>query len=512
MALCTATSDQEYPTIVSDGAGGAIVAWKDWRSDYGDIYAQRISSDGTVQWTANGVALGTITNEQQSTTIVADGAGGAIVTWQDYRNGNYDIYAQRISAGGAVQWTIDGVALCTATSDQEYPTIVSDGTGGAIVTWWDARNGADNSDIYAQRISASGTPQWTANGVPLCTAANEQYPPTIVADGAGGAIVTWQDERSGTKWDIYAQRVLAAGFLGMPEQPHITSISDVPNDQGGHVRVTWKASSLDCDSLWGISFYRVYQRSADHWDVIAAVGAEAAASYSLLVHTDADSTPGQALPWIVLRIEALAPDDAVYNSAPDSAYSVDNLAPSAPTLFTGEYARDTATLHWGVNPAADLAEYRLYRGSSADFEPGPGNLVVAQHDTGYADVAGAPYYYKLCAVGVHENASGFTMLLPSGTAGVLDGASLTFALEGVRPNPSHGELLNVVFVLPTAAPARLELLDVGGRRVSEREVGALGAGRHTLDLGAGQNLAPGLYLVRLMQGANVRVTRVAALQ
>ena len=85
------------------------------------------------------------------------------------------------------------------------------------------------------------------------------------------------------------------------------------------------------------------------------------------------------------------------------------------------------------------------------------------------------------------------------------------ALEGARPNPLRGDGLSVTFALPTAAPARLELLDVSGRRVVEREVGSFGAGRHTLDLGEGTHLLPGLYLVRLTQGANTRTARVTVL-
>ena len=92
------------------------------------------------------------------------------------------------------------VPLCTAANQQYSSTIVSDGAGGAIVTWYDIRSG--NYDIYAQRVNAAGVPQWTANGVALCTAANNQYSPTIVSDGAGGAIVTWYDYRSGTYADI----------------------------------------------------------------------------------------------------------------------------------------------------------------------------------------------------------------------------------------------------------------------------------------------------------------------
>ena len=34
-------------------------------------------------------------------------------------------------------WVQDGVALCTATGDQGYLQITSDGAGGAIVTWKD---------------------------------------------------------------------------------------------------------------------------------------------------------------------------------------------------------------------------------------------------------------------------------------------------------------------------------------------------------------------------------------
>jgi Secretion system C-terminal sorting domain len=209
VALCTAANSQYTPTIVSDGAGGAIVTWSDYRSGTSDIYAQQVNASGVPQWTADGVAL-TAASDQYTPTIVSDGAGGAIITWLDDRNGlDIDIYTQRVDASGVPQWTADGVALCAAASDQHDPTIVSDDAGGAIVTWYDDRSGA--SDIYAQRVDASGAPQWTADGVALCSAANTRSSPTIVSDGAAGAIVTWYDYRSGTNSDIYARRVNASG-------------------------------------------------------------------------------------------------------------------------------------------------------------------------------------------------------------------------------------------------------------------------------------------------------------
>ncbi len=211
VAICTATNNQEAPTIVSDGSGGAIVTWQDARSGIDlNIDAQRIDASGAVLWTANGVAICTATGDQVSPNLVSDGSGGAIITWQDNRNGNDDVYAQRVNASGAVQWTANGVAICTATGNQYSPTIVSDGSGGAIITWTDYRG---DGDIYAQQVDASGNPQWTGNGVVICTATGFQEAPTIVSDGLGGAIITWQDYRNSTDFDIYAQRVNTSGVV-----------------------------------------------------------------------------------------------------------------------------------------------------------------------------------------------------------------------------------------------------------------------------------------------------------
>ena len=115
-------------------------------------------------WVPGGAPVCTATGEQSTCTITTDDFGGAIVAWQDLRNGNVDIFVQRINAAGVPQWTANGVALCTAAHDQTGPKITPDGAGGAIVVWSDYRSNTNN-DIYAQRIDATGAVQWTANGV-----------------------------------------------------------------------------------------------------------------------------------------------------------------------------------------------------------------------------------------------------------------------------------------------------------------------------------------------------------
>jgi hypothetical protein len=206
IALCSAANDQLTPVIATDLAGGAIVAWDDYRDGAtADIYVQRVDDTGTPLWTGNGVALCTAADDQISAAIVYDNAGGAIVAWQDRRSGTtYDIYVQRINASGAPQWTPGGVAVCTAANNQTAPKIALSGVGGAIITWEDARNGS-SFNIYAQRLSDSGAPLWTADGVVLCTIGSIQ--PAIVQDGTGGAVVTFYRSPA----DIYVQRISTSG-------------------------------------------------------------------------------------------------------------------------------------------------------------------------------------------------------------------------------------------------------------------------------------------------------------
>jgi len=213
IAICTQDSNYN-PIVVSDGLGGAIISWQSYRgSATADIYAQRVNSTGTVQWALNGVPICAVVFDQNTISMIIDGTGGAILTWQDYRsnNGFADVYAQRVNNLGAMLWVANGVSVCNQAAEQNGPSVVNDGAGGAFVTWSDNRAG--NYDIYTQRISAGGAPQWTTNGVATCTMATDQRKPDLCSDGAAGVIVTWYDFRSTTDYNIYAQRVGPAGGI-----------------------------------------------------------------------------------------------------------------------------------------------------------------------------------------------------------------------------------------------------------------------------------------------------------
>ena len=543
LAICTQPNNQTNPTLVSDGAGGAIIAWSDLRSGTSsDIYAQHVELYGLVDstWPADGRALCTFAGNQYVGASVSDGAGGIIVIWTDYRSGTADIFAGHIPATGIVDpaWPANGLSLCSATGLQTNPQAAPDGAGGALVTWNDQRSGA-GYDIYVNHAPASGAtdPAYPTDGLAVSTAANNQIFPMICSDGAGGAIVTWQDQRTGYS-DIYAQRAARFGYLGTPEA-EIVSVMDVPNDQGGKVKVSFNASYLDLNNDPNLYDYEVWRSvpgsqamaalkagarrlssfaerpSGDpraylvgpdaaqaYWELISYVyPSHYVSGYAYVAPTTGDST-GAYNPKTAFMIVGRNSYGSMYwLSQPASGYSVDNIPPLPPAPFTGQYNAGIATLHWNPNVEPDLAGYRLYRGTTSGFTPGPGNLVVAKADTGYADPAASTYWYKLSAIDIHGNESGYTTLLPAGALDAPEGAlPRELALERPAPNPSPGAV-TLHYALPREARMSLSIYDAAGRRVRELIAGMRPAGSATVtwDLRdeSGHMAGAGLYFARL---------------
>jgi hypothetical protein len=204
--ILAATVNNNPASVVRDGSTGVIVFWAG-----GGVFTQRIDATGNRLWNPpnGGVLLSTV---GLMTRAVSDPVGGATVTWQDFRSGtNFNIYEQNVNSLGAAKYMSNGVEVCFETDDQVAPQIVSDGGSGVIITWYDARSGATGLDIYTQRMDTDGNQVWTDNGEPLCTATGDQEFPTIATDGASGAFVVWQDRRDGNA-DIYATRVNGSGI------------------------------------------------------------------------------------------------------------------------------------------------------------------------------------------------------------------------------------------------------------------------------------------------------------
>jgi hypothetical protein len=202
--------------MAPDGAGGAYIGWMhgyDFNFSDADIYAVRILPDGSVApgWAAGGNPVAVATNAQIITSVVADSAGGVMLAWYDTRS--YPVVramVARLQRNGTVApgWQPNGNVASDIPGYQYSPYLAPDGQGGAYVAFSDA--GAEKG--YVQHLSAGGSlaPGWPSAGIPLVNLDASQRYLAITPDGLGGAIVAWEDFRSGIQDQIYAQRFFLA--------------------------------------------------------------------------------------------------------------------------------------------------------------------------------------------------------------------------------------------------------------------------------------------------------------
>ena len=521
------------PQVVADGSGGFWAVWlvNDVHSSFdleGEHYGSNLQA-------APGTSLGggsNLTSQglwSPDYRVAPDGTGAFLYSCTVVINFN-----EASLLGHAPPFTYGTYGWPFNVGSGSLPSITSDGSGGAIGAFF-------GNTLLARRITQNGgsVPHWGTNNVTVTAQTNvNNGAPWSVPDPNHGAILGWTQSAFPNPNQVYAQRIDRFGVLGNAE-PTIASVADAPADQGGHVRLVWNASYLDADPLYDIGSYYIWRStpaasanaavrlgakwieqgeslpssptpgrlfrhavsSAYAWEYVATQNANASPQYSYLAPTPYDST-GSGNRRTVFMVEARWNGvTAFWDSAPDSGYSVDNIAPSAPAQFTGQYMSGTSHLHWLRNGETDLAGYHLYRGISSSFTPGPSNQVASPPDTGYTDAAGAAYYYKLSAIDIHGNESLYATLLPDGIAGVPVGAPAPkLALAVVSANPmSHEAILR--FDLTRSGTARLAIYNAAGQqvRVVAKEEFAGGEWIRRWDgvEANGVNAPSGLYFVRL---------------
>jgi hypothetical protein len=213
----------------SGNEGEMIIAWSDTRFGMRDLFAQKIDAtqpESPKVWSTDDAEHGLvdvlIVNDgpirQEDPVLISDGQGGAIISYIDFANDLAgDIYVNRLSDGsgsGELMWGDDGVLLCDDCSNGSENMSKShciDGEGGSWIVWSDRR--ASNWDLYLSHVSADGVidPNFGVNGRLLAGEVGDQRVMTMQHDFNGGAYIAWVDKRDAADDDIYIEHVLADG-------------------------------------------------------------------------------------------------------------------------------------------------------------------------------------------------------------------------------------------------------------------------------------------------------------
>ena len=265
LALVNQSGQQSSPNICSDGQGGAYVIWKDnAQSSYGDIYATHLSSEGVILG-GQGVPIITYSSYRSSPSLNTGGSGDAVLVWSDDRNADEDLYAQRISVGSGTintQWGTGGKLVCDLTGDQTSPRVAQYSGDNTIITWEDGRN--SSTDVYYQILDEEGIGQLDEGGVSACSGDWEIIKPRVKAENSVAYIV-WEDRRNGWTSDIYSQKINSDGSTAWIDGLAITTSSGsqseprLTTDGAGGAYIIWEDQRNADES--GIDIYAQHVNS-----------------------------------------------------------------------------------------------------------------------------------------------------------------------------------------------------------------------------------------------------------
>lgn len=205
------TSDQSTPVVAVDLSGNIYSAWTDRRNGDQDIYMSKFDSAGTPLWTDDIIANNNSgTSNQYQPSIAIDRDGYVYLAWTDERNGNTDIFLGKFNASGTPIWSPTNIIGASTSSAQYQPSLAVSSSSKLYLAWTDERNG--NQDIYAQKIDTNGMKLWADDmRININNDISDQYNPYIAMNPlTDRPYVTWQDNRSGN-FDIYASEFEAYG-------------------------------------------------------------------------------------------------------------------------------------------------------------------------------------------------------------------------------------------------------------------------------------------------------------
>jgi hypothetical protein len=372
-----------------------------------------------------------------------------------------------------------------------------------------------------------------------------------------------------------------ASFARLCNYAQIDSIVDVPGDQGGWVRVYFKRSHYDNphEAQYPIARYDIHRRvdipvlfstilakgeiiTGEHvatlpggervrltapssnagsrylsygdryylvneaavaaappglWEVVGNVSAQQQAHYIRLSPTVADSSA--TIPWSVYYVSAHTTTPSIfYDSPPDSGYSVDNLAPGVPQGFEVAYNTGSGNhLIWDPCADKDFQYFKIYRGTSPDFVPAPGNKVHETAGTEWSDpdCDGWKVYYKVAAVDHAGNESGPASPETTTDAGAAE-IPKAFALYQNVPNPFN-PTTTVRYDVPSGGGrVTLRVYDVSGRIVQTLVDAVQSAGRKTVRWTGtnerGERVGTGIYFYRMEAPGFVQTKKMVLLR
>ena len=190
---------EAYSSTIAASASGVHVAWFDFRNVHSEVYYKR-STDAGSNWGADTRVTPSNSTKWSLWPSIAASDSSVHLVWNDNDdNGNTDV-CYKFSSDNGTTWG-QYTKLTSGLTDSPFPSVASNGPV-AYVTWEDNRDG--NYEIYCKQ-TADGGANWDPDE--RLTDNTSQSEGAAVAMSGSKVHIVWTDYRDGNS-EIYYVRCL----------------------------------------------------------------------------------------------------------------------------------------------------------------------------------------------------------------------------------------------------------------------------------------------------------------
>ncbi len=245
----TGAVTQKNPAMAASYNGYGIACWEDYRNGNADIYGQVFNQKGQL------VGANFMLNDapgsgvQVRPAVAVNSRGQFVVVWEDSGDGgDVVLYARWFAAN--MKPLGDRVRINSVDArGRLHAAVAMDYNGNAVVCWADGRE-RETLEIYMQRYDHQGRPIGGNRRVNDAISGIQQFP-AVAMNAHGEFVITWTDGRTAPGYGIYGQRFSAFGTpLGTnrllspgSEQYNAPAIPSVALQKNGDFMTAWHYGS-----------------------------------------------------------------------------------------------------------------------------------------------------------------------------------------------------------------------------------------------------------------------------
>ena len=205
--------------MMTDNSDNAVIAFSDIRSG-GDfkVYAYLISPSGNFLWGANGVSLSTAADMQPNPRITQTSDGYYIIAWPSLSTPS-KVAVQKLDLSGNKLYGNDPMYITSGTAEQYTHPVPIPSDNGNYIIGFEGTTGSFPGltvHLYAQKYSSAGAPQWGSTPVTVTNAGGFPFYEitNVISDGSNGIVFVWYDDRDmNNLYSTFVQRINASGSL-----------------------------------------------------------------------------------------------------------------------------------------------------------------------------------------------------------------------------------------------------------------------------------------------------------